>query len=461
MAGGPGYHLAGSKEMVTIMERLTHLDKALETLAEAVDASPADFTEIAWIERRVCRATSSGRSLPPPRFERTVLVRVRERGRFGFHRLDGAHPTSFPDAIRQALGQARVHPVIPLKRPNEPRKLPSLPRDQIFDSALAKLEPEDAQELLCEALGRDEKVQLEWVEGRVAVLSSLGFRRHTRVTGATLFASSGRGPQAGVARGSSRSLERVSPRALLEHARSRRAQGLRESMAPEELDGPLVLAPEAATALLGEVGRLISASLGHAVAPALLRQCFASSAASPLSVYDDGADPSGMPFPFDLKGSAKRRLDLVKAGEVQPLPMGWVSPSDQTGWFSAGGGEVQLSNLFLAFGQADQQGLLERAGDGIWISALRRPVCHDPARLGFRALGRGLRRIQGGELVEALPDRPVTGSLAQLFGRVQEVGKDRLSQALGDGIFGGVTAPALLLGPAAEARSAAPVGEAP
>lgn len=199
------------------------------------------------------------------------------------------------------------------------------------------------------------------------------------------------------------------------------------------------------TALLEEVGRLLSERLGSLAATTLTERCFALLEKSPLSMYDDGGDPTGMPFLFDLKGSAKKRLDLVAEGAGYPLPLGRTSPHHQTGCFSAGGDEVQLTNLFLKPGEASLQDLLSSAGDGVWISALRRLVCFDSDTLYFRAEGRGLRRIHQGRIAEALPDQAITGTLPELFGRVRQVGKASLSRALGEGIFGAATAPAVLL----------------
>ncbi|MCB1034697.1 MAG: hypothetical protein KDD47_12770 [Acidobacteria bacterium] len=431
------------------MENLTQLDKVLSGLERALESSPADFTEISWIERAVYRATSSGRSSSPPRYERTVLVRVRELGRFGFHRLDDGEPETLADAIRQALAQARVHAVTPIKRPPEPGRLPAVPRDQLFDRELARLQPEEASDLLASGLDRGEKTQLEWTEGRVAVVNSLGARRRARVTAATLFAAAGRGPEAGVARGSSRRLDRLFPQGILDLARRRCAHGAEEVASPKDLEGPLILSPEATASLLAEVGSRTSADFGTESALTFLDQCFGRSAPI-LSVYDDGSDASGMPFPFDLSGSAKRRLDLVEGGSIRPLPVGSVSPSDQTGCFAAGGDETQLANLFLAPGTADLEEILEAADGGVWISAFRRLACHDPVRLLFRAESRGLRRIRQGRLAEALPDRIVEGNLADLLRRARLAGRETVAQSVGDGIFGAVTAPALVLAPASE-----------
>ncbi len=426
------------------MRRLKHLDEITADLDKAILLSPADFTEIAWVERKVSRATSSGRSLPPPRFERTILIRVRERGRFGFHRLDGGPFEALSDAIRQALGQARALPVVPLKKPKAPQRLPPLPKRELFDGTLARLGSQEARELLTDALERGERAQLEWTEARVAISSSLGLRRKLQITAGTLFASAGRGPEAGVSRASARRLDRILPLGPLEHARFRRAQGVRETGA-NLFSGPLVLSPESTGALVEEATRFVSSHLGKPSTTTFLNHCFASPESHPLSIYDDGRDPLGMPFLFDLKGNAKERLDLVADGQAQPLPLGWTSPSDQTGSFAAGGEEVQLANLFLSPGEATLQDLLEGAPDGLWISALRRVACHDPGSLAFRAEARGLRRIRGGKLAEAYPDQPISGNLRELFGRVRQVGKSSLSRALGDGIFGAVTAPALRL----------------
>src|SRR5262245_15132988 len=98
-----------------------------QRLERAVADSPADETEIAWIEVRRNREETSRRrregnqaahaahgshdahgSDLAERRERTILVRVVERGRTGTFRTGSADPSDLEAAVREALAQARL-----------------------------------------------------------------------------------------------------------------------------------------------------------------------------------------------------------------------------------------------------------------------------------------------------------------------------------------------------------------
>jgi predicted Zn-dependent protease len=436
---------------------LTHLDQALSRLERALDDSPADHTELAWIETRTSRAASSGRQpVRRPRVETTVLVRVRERRRFGFHRTGGGEPQSLQDAVRSAFAQTRIHEPknhwrAPLEGP-----LPDLLRGNLFDPRLGRLSPEEGRDLLLAALEKGERAQLEWTEGRIAMASSRGLRLQVRVSSATLFVAAGRGAEAGTARGSGRTLKRLDLAGTVLRARGRRstpASGAGEELAQ---GAPTVLSPEAATAFLEELSL-------HLLAPAGGEGYFQRNGGLLLSpavnLVDDGGDPRGMPFPFDLKGAAKLPLRLVQEGLIGPMPRGLASPEDQLGAFSAGGGELRCSNLLLEPGKASEERLLQAAEGGLWVGSLSQVECLDPRELRIRCRARGMRRIRGGRLAEALADRLLETTVPGLLGHVRAVGSTLICRAHGSGVFGGTTAPALLLDSLPEALEAQPASE--
>src|SRR5687767_5703548 len=94
--------------------RLLALDEMVTRLEGVLEASPADSTELTWIEA-VRRLESNGKRRRDTfeRRERTVFVRVRERGRTGLHRTGAAAPGDLENAVRQALANARVGEPLP------------------------------------------------------------------------------------------------------------------------------------------------------------------------------------------------------------------------------------------------------------------------------------------------------------------------------------------------------------
>lgn len=130
-------------------EELVPLDEMMARLERALATSPADSTEIAWIEVRRERATGgigqrtagaprsaaagkagTGSAAGRPSFSgaprsggggspgsaglaRTLLIRVRQSGRSGLHRTGAGERSELENAVRDAMAQARLAPATP------------------------------------------------------------------------------------------------------------------------------------------------------------------------------------------------------------------------------------------------------------------------------------------------------------------------------------------------------------
>ncbi|HEX5758515.1 MAG TPA: hypothetical protein VF121_04935, partial [Thermoanaerobaculia bacterium] len=104
---------------------LASLDEMVDRLERVVESSPADATEVTWIEA-VRHLASNGKRRRDTfeRRERTLYVRVRERGRTGLHRTGMAGLADLDLAVRQALAQARMTPQ-PLGNGGRPAPAPA------------------------------------------------------------------------------------------------------------------------------------------------------------------------------------------------------------------------------------------------------------------------------------------------------------------------------------------------
>lgn len=430
---------------------LTPDEEILDRLDRTLRASPADRTEIVWIEtaRAGARSAGGGAEAPPaaaPRRERTVLVRVHERGRNGFHRTGAGTVGELESAVRQALGQARTDPWRGPSRPlaDGSDALPAL--DGLHDPAIAALDPAQAAALLAEGLEAGDRAALDWAEARVAVGNSLGLRRLARTTAATLTVTAGRGPGAGRAAGSARTLAALGAEAVRDRARARRAaaNGGEPQAAPDPGPGApaLVLAPEAAVRLIEVLARQAL------IPPAADGGGFARPVTAPpgvaeplrldpgLELRDDPTDPRGLPFPFDLHGFAARSVELIAGG--RPVAAGPESPD---------AGERAGDHLFVRPGGLAEAELAAAAGDGLWLGWIERVECWDPPELAFRARLRGVRRIAGGILSEPLGDLVWEDRLPRALGRLLGIGDTAVRLVTGDGALGGIAAPALALAP--------------
>jgi predicted Zn-dependent protease len=439
------------------------LEQIADHLAEVVERSPADDTEAVWIDTRGGEASADadgvrGRDPGPPRG--TVLVRVRERGRVGFHRTGAASATGLDATVRHALGQARLRgegPPLPLP----PAGAAEAEVNDLHDPAVAALDATTACDLLAAGRGGDdsrgdEDLHLTWRELRFALANSRGLNRAAAATCLTLQARCGEGPGAGYGAASARSLAALAAPRVLERARASAAaedDGV-ESAVPGR--AVLLLSAEAVAALVRLFAACALTSRSFLDETSFLAGRVGETVLAPqLTLVDDGTDAAGLPFPCDFDGWPKRAVPLVEAGVLASPALDpelarrlGRTPTPHAVDFD----EARPDHLFVAPGEATMSDLYAAADGGLWIARLEEVRCTDPWRGRFRAVARGVRRATAGGLGAALPDLHWEGELGTALGRVAAVGDQPVVLATGDG-WGGVSAPALVLPEAGELRS--------
>jgi predicted Zn-dependent protease len=430
----PPFSLLPVEEMVARLER-------------ALAGSPAEATELVWIEARRHRETHGKRRDGGEAQERTVLVRVRESGRVGLYRTGLTAPADLEKAVREALAQARLAHPSPAARLAEGAgdPLPAIPG--LYDPDIARLTPARAKELLQKTAERSEEARLGWGEGHFAVVNSRGQRRAAEVTAIWLDVSCGRTPGSGTAAAVARSLTGLDGPAVFDRARRRHAP---DSAVTEPPAGPipLALAPEAAASLLDLLNRHAFSSLSFLDGVSCFCDRLGQEVCHPAISLRDNPLAPGAPFPFDFLGAARRPLDLIERGVFRgparderlahamnlPPTSNLVAPD-----------EACPSHLTLQPGEADSE-LLHRAEGGVWIGELESLEAFDRHALRFRAVARGVRRIENGTLGAALHDLVWEGCLPSLLAKALGVGNAPVSvPAAGDPLLGAVTAPLLVL----------------
>ncbi len=447
------------------------LDDMAERLSKALATSVADETEIAWIETST-RTASAGRE----RSEggegtiegawRSVMVRVREGRRRGSFRTGTAEPGEIASGIRQALAASRAAAPAPEPEQDpEPEPEPDEgeapiagdPTPLLWDPEVARLDTALARELLAQRVGGTERARLDWSLTRVAVATSAGALRRAQATAVTLGVYSGGsdGAGAGRAAASARSLADLDLPAIVERAR-RRAPGSRLGPLPgpglggAPAAGPVIFSQEAACALVELLAQAALSSRAFEAPGSPLAGLLDEHVLSPtVSLIDDGLDPAGLPFPFDLLGRRKRRMAMVEGGVVRtPAVTDELSPRVRRPPtpHAVGPDEARPTNLFLlppsvpGRSGTDETEVLAAAEGGIWIGSLHGLECFDPGRVAARARVRGARRVRGGTLGEPLPELVWEDSLLRLFSQVRALGSEpvRLSDHR---LPGGTSAP--------------------
>jgi PmbA protein len=428
-------------------EALTPLEEILARLERLLAASPADATDLAWIEvRRGQESTEKRRRELADPTERTVLIRVRESGRVGLHHTTASNLSDLENGLREALAQARLSPPAPPPLPPDTTPLPRVAG--LHDPELAEMGPARAREILQKLATRGESGRFGWAEARVAVLNSQGRRRAVEATSAWVEVSTGGLPGAGHAAAASRTLAGLGLPEVLDRARRRQAAG---EVGEPTSDGPfpVVLSQEAAAALAELLNRHALTSESFHDGTSFLRdgldeQVFHRA----INLRDDATDPRGLPIPFDLTGTAKRPVDLIAEG-VALTPAVDERLAQITGLpptpHLVAPDEAIATNLFLLPGTNPDAELLRRAEGGLWIGGLERIECFDPRALRFRAIARGVRRIEAGALGQAVPDLTWEDSLRSLLLRVLGVGSELVPVATRWRLLGATTTPLLAL----------------
>lgn len=426
------------------------LDEMMARLERTLASSPAEATEIVWIDARRGQESNNESNEESKRrrdsyehTETTVFVRVRESGRYGFHRTEVAEPADLARAVREALAQARLSQPVPAEHRPEGAANPVVIEGGIHDPEVARLTPARAREIIQRSAAGEDTMKLGWVEGSVALADSRGLRRAAEATTvwAGIVTENG-----GMASAASRSLAGLGLPALVDRARRREASGTKEEGCP---DGPVpvILSQESTAALLDLLNRrtLTSTSFHHGTS--CLRDSLGAPVFHPaLTLRDDGTDPHGLPFPFDLLGSARRALDLIAGGvfftpavddrlarQLDRTPTPHLVAPD----------EAAASHLFLVPGETPDEQLFAGNEGGLWIAALDPLESYNPYGLRFRATARGVRRIEGGRPGAALPDLVWDDDLRTLLSGPLAVGSEPVT--VGESLFGGITAPILAL----------------
>jgi len=425
--------------------RLEEISDRIET---ALRHSPADETEIVWLERRRGKSRKRNRQietrLTP---ERTIMVRVFDRRRVGSHRTGFGEVGELENSIRMAIAQSRSRDPLPglLHVPADDTPTPEI--EGLWDPQIARLNRRRAERLLQPWVENRGTLDLHWTAARIAVFNSRGVRRQAAVTASGLEIRISRRPGAGWAAGAARNLEKLTIGGIFERAERRHASGPEGDLATGPQ--PVVLSAEATAGLCNTLNQVAFSAISYYQGSSFLRQHLDVQVFDrAINLRDDATDPAGLAFPFDLEGTAKHPVDLILKGtpKTPALDRRQAAQLGLTATAHAiGGNDARAMNLFLVPGDSSESDLLRAADGGLWIGWLDQVECFEPSRVQIRAHARGVRRISGGKLAEGLPDLIWEDSLLRAFSNLLGIGSEPVLRLNHDGVLGGISTPALAI----------------
>jgi len=424
------------------MPGLVSLEQMVERSERLVALSSADATSISWVETREGEAVESSRTRRTGvELRRSVLFRVRVGGRTGRSRAESEKPGDLQRSLRAALADARCAAPTPDWDLEATRREPEAISADLFDDALSRLEPHQAQQELQRRTERRSTLRLRWRESRCTVVADFHPARAVALTDATFEARTGRRPGSGFAAASARLLDELPLDLLVDQARRREAPQIE----PEAPAGtmPVALAAEAVAMLVDAFGRR---ALGAAAGELSWRT------APLLRLDDDPLDAVGLPVPFDFDGCAKSRREFVREGRVVARAVDLdlaarlgASPTAH----GLAGEDAWPDHLHLLAGGEDEAELLKRCAGGLYVGAIE-SLAIEPGdgSLPFRAVARNVRRIAAdGALGAGLSPLTWSSSLQSIFGGLTAIGDQPITWSPRRGATGAVRVPALALAP--------------
>ncbi|HYM52651.1 MAG TPA: metallopeptidase TldD-related protein [Candidatus Dormibacteraeota bacterium] len=171
-----------------------------------------------------------------------------------------------------------------------------------------------------------------------------------------------------------------------------------------------------------------------------------------VSIWDDGADPAGLPAAIDFEGVAKQRVDLVTDGVARAVVHDSAT-ARRAGTTSTGHGLPAPNtfgpiawNLFMAPGSSSKASMLSSIERGLWVTRFHYVNIVHPRKAVLTGMTKdGTFLIEGGRIVGPVRNLRFTQAIPEAFGRIEAISAEtRLVAAEYSGISARV--PALRIG---------------
>jgi len=389
----------------------------------------------------------------------TLQVRVVDGERVGVARTNRLDDGGISDVV------ARAEAIATRSAPNPRTAVLPEPDDRDHDpelgyaAATADAGPERRAEgaraviAAGEAKGLESSGSFATSVTTVAVANSRGIRARHRSTRASLltvmmdgFAS---GAASGYAHASSPDVGDINADALGAEA-ARKGDEMRGATAAEPGDYEVILEEHAVAGLLEYLSYIGFSGLAHEEGRSFM-ELGGQMMSESVSIWDDGADPDGMPSPIDFEGVVRRRVDLIERGVARAVVHD-AATGARSGTGSTGHGlpapnlyGPMAANLFMAPGSTPREELIAGVKRGVWVTRFHyiNPV-HPKKAILTGMTKDGTFLIEQGRISRPLLNFRFTQSIPDAFSDVRAVSDT--TKLLGGEFFGASRVPALHLG---------------
>jgi predicted Zn-dependent protease len=170
-----------------------------------------------------------------------------------------------------------------------------------------------------------------------------------------------------------------------------------------------------------------------------------------LTIADDAADESFLPFPFDFEGLPKRRVALIERGVIRTPVVDkayadrLALPPTANGWSLGGGDHGHAFHLAIDGGDATRDELIASTRNGIWVTRFNyvNGLLEPKTALMTGTTRDGTFLVRDGEVAARLPNLRWTQSIVEAFARIEGLTRDRRRVGTWYNDVGGMLLPAM------------------
>ncbi len=389
----------------------------------------------------------------------TLQVRVIDQERIGVASTNRLDEAGIRDVVQRATAIAERSAPNPraaiLPEPDGREHDPDLGYVAATEAVGAELRAEGARAVI--TAGEAKKLQVSGSFSTsvmsVAVANSRGIRAHHRATKAALltvmmdgFAS---GAASGYANAGSPDVGDIDAEALGLEAAAKGAE-MRGAAELEPGEYEVILEEYAVAGLLEYLSYIGFSGLAHEEGRSFM-ELGKRVMGEGVSIWDDGADPSGLPSPIDFEGVARHRVELISDGVasavVHDAATGARAGSGSTGHALPAPnllGPMAL-NTFMAPGATPRGDLISGVERGVWVTRFHylNPV-HPKKAILTGMTKDGTFLVENGRRTRPLLNFRFTQSIPEAFSDVRATSRE--TKLLPGEFFGGYRVPALHLG---------------
>ena len=333
-----------------------------------------------------------------------------------------------------------------------------VPDLRTFDDTTAAIKPREKAETLRSAFERGRRLDATFAGSyatasmSVAAANSRGVRRHCRITSADATAIAVHSKGSGYATRCARSASALDVGSLADEALEKAliSSDVTATLEPGAYD--VILEPAAIAEVLDWVNMIaLSGQSFEDGSSFFVGNVGTRILGESLTLADDAVNEEFLPFPFDLEGLPKRRVEVIDRG-VPRTPVVDKAYADRLGiaatanaWHLGSPEHGSAFHLAVSAGDKTREELIRDTEHGIWVTRFNyvNGLLEPKTALMTGTTRDGTFLIRNGKVEARLPNARWTQSIVEAFNRIDGMTRERRAISTWYNPYGGTVTPAM------------------